>query len=153
MSLTVARLLSYGHRRWASRSCCRVQRSGGALPWQSRTMQPSSAQVGLIMPDHTSESSSHCSDTAQAERLATCKVSGNTHMLRLGLHFVRAEMEIVAAMLTAQFGNAKVDSEQELVLLQVLLGPVHVVLYTLEPLSHLSAEFAGSRVDAAAPDA
>lgn len=38
-----------------------------------------------------------------------------------GLYHV-TEMEIVAALLTAQFGEAKVDPEQELVLLQVHAG-------------------------------
>ena len=32
-------------------------------------------------------------------------------------------MDIVAATLTAQFGSAKVDAEQELVLLQVAIAP------------------------------
>lgn len=35
-----------------------------------------------------------------------------------------AEMEIVAALLTAQFGDARVDAEQELVLLQVRRPPL-----------------------------
>jgi hypothetical protein len=46
-------------------------------------------------------------------------------------------MDIVAATLTAQFGNAKVDAEQELVLLQVAIA-----LYKVHPristLIHLS---------------
>jgi len=39
------------------------------------------------------------------------------------LSFAPAEMDIIAAMLSAQFGDAHVDCKQELILLQVTSAP------------------------------
>jgi hypothetical protein len=58
-------------------------------------------------------------------------------------------MDIVAATLTAQFGSAKVDAEQELVLLQVAIlycfvqcAPTHSTLIHLSPVATIPPQLA-----------